>query len=225
MQSHPAVVNGAVSVSWFDAVILAWLIIGFFRGRKNGMSVELLLTMQWVAIVIAGALLYRPLGIPLAQSAGLSVEWAFRISYAVVAVMVAIVMGRARTMVGEKLVGADLFGKGEYILGMLSGVLRFACIALVFLALFGAHVPTQAEIASVNKKTSDLGNVSINPLKVQREIVVESLTGRLSRQYLQQALIISTGVAPSAPKETPAQKRERQVDEVMSPQITITPSK
>ena len=39
--------------------------------------------------------------------------------------------------VGGKLLGSDVFGRGEYYLGMGSGMLRFGCVLLAVLALLG----------------------------------------------------------------------------------------
>lgn len=227
MQSQHTIAGGVAAVSWFDAVVLVWLIIGFLRGRKNGMSLEILMVLQWMAIVVASAQFYQPIGIPLAQSTGLSPEWAFRISYSVVALVIGGIMARIKTMVGEKIVGADLFGNGEYFLGMATGVVRFACMVVVFLALLGARVPTSAEVASVNKKGQEnFGDVSVNPLKIQRDILLASQTGRYVREYLKSALIIPTAINTNASKETIAHRRERAVDDIMSPApISVAPSK
>ena len=40
------------TLSWFDLVALAVLVVGLFRGRKRGMSEELLDVFQWLLIVV-----------------------------------------------------------------------------------------------------------------------------------------------------------------------------
>ena len=41
-----------LSVNWFDLVFVAVLIFGLIRGRRNGLSRELLPMLQWIALVI-----------------------------------------------------------------------------------------------------------------------------------------------------------------------------
>src|SRR5215469_13212337 len=48
----------SLPVNWFDATILVVLGVGLFRGRKNGMTKEILPTLQWVITVIASGLAY-----------------------------------------------------------------------------------------------------------------------------------------------------------------------
>jgi uncharacterized membrane protein required for colicin V production len=44
--------------NYFDVIVVVWLIIGLLRGRKRGMSQELLPTLQWLGIVIVCGLFY-----------------------------------------------------------------------------------------------------------------------------------------------------------------------
>ena len=49
-------------------------------------------------------------------------------------------------MTGEKLVTNAVFGNLEYYLGMVAGVVRFACILLFGLALLNAPIVTDKEL-------------------------------------------------------------------------------
>ena len=49
-------------INWFDMVVVITLLLGINRGRKHGMSEEMMIAMQWIAIVVGGAFLYKPLG-------------------------------------------------------------------------------------------------------------------------------------------------------------------
>ena len=51
-----------LTYNWFDLVVFVFLVIGVFRGRKRGMSEELLSIFQWLSIVLASANFYRPVG-------------------------------------------------------------------------------------------------------------------------------------------------------------------
>src|SRR3954447_24096313 len=51
----------AVHINYFDLAVVIWLIVGIFRGRKHGMSQELLPLVQWIAVIVATSFLYLPL--------------------------------------------------------------------------------------------------------------------------------------------------------------------
>src|SRR5215469_12378622 len=38
--------------NWFDVALVLALVVGFWRGRRRGMTKELLPTLQWVAILL-----------------------------------------------------------------------------------------------------------------------------------------------------------------------------
>src|SRR4051794_18633279 len=50
-----------IPLSWIDFVTVIVLLVGFLRGRKRGLSEEILDTTMWIAIVALGALFYRTL--------------------------------------------------------------------------------------------------------------------------------------------------------------------
>ena len=46
-------------INLFDFVLVAILVIGVLRGRKNGMSEELLSLLMWLTILFLGAIIYE----------------------------------------------------------------------------------------------------------------------------------------------------------------------
>src|ERR1039458_3959010 len=58
-------------VNWFDGGVLALLIAGVFRGRKNGMTKEVLPLLKWVSLVLVCGFWYQPVGQLLMNTAGL----------------------------------------------------------------------------------------------------------------------------------------------------------
>ena len=48
--------------NWFDFVLVVVLVVGVFRGRKHGMSEELLPLLKWLAILFVCAFTYEPVG-------------------------------------------------------------------------------------------------------------------------------------------------------------------
>jgi hypothetical protein len=52
--------------NYFDIIVIVWLFLGLLAGRKRGLSQELLPTLQWLGIVVAGGMLYwslSPIGL------------------------------------------------------------------------------------------------------------------------------------------------------------------
>jgi uncharacterized membrane protein required for colicin V production len=122
----------------FDVILALALLMGFFRGRKHGMSEELMKLVKWLILVVVCSLFYQPLGQALANSGLFSLLASYIIVYAVLALAVVGVFALFKHYLGEKLVGSDFFGRSEFYLGMGSGVLRFACILVVVLAVLNA---------------------------------------------------------------------------------------
>ena len=204
------------SYNWFDLVTGAVLIIGFFVGRKRGMSLELLTVLQWLSIVFLGALACDPFGRMLADFSGLNPTLTYITAYLLTAVGIKLFFYLLRRATGEKLVTKAVFGNLEYYLGMAAGVVRFACILLFGLALLNARVVTKKEIEEQLKYQKDwAGSIYFPPFGViQQTIFEESLTGRAVKQFLSAQLINVDPSAAGAPTETIGKRREREVEEI-----------
>jgi uncharacterized membrane protein required for colicin V production len=209
------------SLNWFDATAAVWLIIGVYRGRKHGMSEELLLVLQWALIVVVGSLVYQPLGTQLAQTPVFNLLWAYITVYVLAAILIRTILVKLKVAMGEKVFGSDTFGRGEYYLGMLAGLLRFAFMALFFMALMNARIITKAELAATAKwQSKDLEGIKLPTYgSVQQAVLFESQTGIATRRYLGDFLIHSTASDPKPLKNANslARKRESAVEEVMAP--------
>ena len=144
-------------VNWFDVALLLVLGFGFWRGRKRGMSREALPTGFWLAVVIGGGLGDQPLGNWLLSTGyvrqvfGTSVNehtLAYVISYLAIFLAAFFVYSMLAKLFKEKVSGSNAFGSGEYYLGTISGMVRYGCVALFFLALLNAPYYSAAEIAA-----------------------------------------------------------------------------
>lgn len=208
----------AGTFDYFDGVALVWLIIGLLRGRKQGMSQELLPTFQWIGIVVLGGLFYRPLALFIRQYAPFDPLWANIFAYILIGFGVHLVYLWVKRAVGEKLVGSDLFGRSEYYLGMLAGVIRFACILIAFCALMNSRIVTQAELARTEKLQADnLSDIRLPTFgTVQQDVLFKSFTGHLVMDNLQPVLIASTTPTPKKKSDTIAQRNEHLIDEVLT---------
>ncbi|HSY18248.1 MAG TPA: CvpA family protein, partial [Candidatus Acidoferrales bacterium] len=143
-----------LSFNWFDVAIVLVLAFGFWRGRKRGMSREALPTAFWLIAVTGAGFCCQMLG-DLLQSTGYvhkiignSVNertTAYVISYLVIVAVVFTLYSFAAKFFREKVSGSNAFGSGEYYLGIISGMIRYACIVIFFLALLNAPYYSDAD--------------------------------------------------------------------------------
>lgn len=203
------------NINPFDIIMAIILIVGVIRGRKRGISEELLDVLDWIAIVIVCALAYRPLGKLLAGTASLPLYLCDVISYILIALIIMFLGKSLKRAVGEKLVQGDAFGRFEYYLGMMAGALRFFCVTLMLLAFLHAKYSTPAErLATAKMQQENFGTITFPTIEsIQQTVFYESVSGKLIREHLNVLLI--QPVPPTNRKETPRQRRERAVDEIM----------
>ncbi len=147
--------SGKALFNWFDVALVAMIGFGIWRGRRNGMTNEIFPVSLWLAIVIAGAFGYKPLGDMFIQSGivkslfGKSIgeeTITYISSYLIIVGAVFVVYSFIRRRLKPKLEGSSAFGSNEYYFGMVSGALRYFCIVIFALALLNAPVYTQADI-------------------------------------------------------------------------------
>jgi uncharacterized membrane protein required for colicin V production len=186
---------GNIPIHWFDFAALIILLLGLSKGRKNGMTIELLPMLQWLAIIFAGAFLYHPLGDMLCHSSpGLSRLFAYISMYVAVAIMVKIAFSMLHKAIAYKLTGSNIFGRAEYYLGMIGGGVRFACVLVAALALLNARYYSSQELASAKAYQVDMYGSTFFPGlgATQQEVFKGSLLGSAFRHYAG-FMLISTG--------------------------------
>jgi len=204
------------SYNWFDLIAIAILIVGFFVGRKRGMSLEMLSMLQWLSIVFVGALACDPFGRMIAEFSGLNPTLTYITAYLLTAAGIKFFFYLLRRATGEKLVSKSMFGNLEYYLGMAAGVVRFACILMFGLALLNAPIVTDKELEAKLKHQQDwAGSIYFPPFGViQRTVFKDSLTGRTVKEFLSAQLINVDPSAAGAATETIGQQRTREIDEI-----------
>ena len=181
--------------NWFDIFLLVWLTMGMFRGRKRGMSEELLTFLQWLVIVAFCSTAYQPVGDMLAQITKVfSPLFSYIVGYLLAAGVVAIVFLLFKRAFHGKLIGSDAFGKAEYYLGMPAGMLRFFCMLLTGLALLNARLYSQQEILADQKYQKDVYGSEFFPglQEIQANVFDQSLSGSTIKRYLDFLLIRPT---------------------------------
>ena len=185
-------------IGWFDVALVALLVFGLFRGRRNGMTKEVLPMLQWVATVLACGLVYEIVGQTLINLSGWDKLWCYLLGYFVVMVVVYLVFNLLKKLFMERLTGSNFFGSGEYYLGMFSGMVRYACMVLVALAVLNAPYYSMADIMqskAYNNRWFGGGMKDYNGdfipslAEVQAGVFKNSLVGPFIKDYLGVLLI------------------------------------
>jgi uncharacterized membrane protein required for colicin V production len=208
----------SLHASWVDILVLLVVVFGIIQGRRRGMSEELLDLVKWILVVLVAGYVYQPVGKLLAYYTYISDVYCYEMVYVLVVGVFIVGFSYLRPALGEKVMGRDFFGSGEYYLGMASGAFRWVCIILVLLALLNARHYSAEEIRQENAyQENNFGSIRFPTLITLHTAILEnSMTGYLARTYLGPLLI-----QPTAPdqrefsKSNLVRSRERLVDEVM----------
>jgi uncharacterized membrane protein required for colicin V production len=198
-----------LTFSWFDVAFVLIIAFGFWRGRKRGMSREALPTATWLVAVIAAGFASAPLGDLLNQTGHVgkffgrnynSRTMSMVICYLVIFAVVFFIYSLLKKFFKEKLSGSNTFGSNEYYLGMIAGVVRYACITVFFLALLNAPFYSSAEIvadkAFKNRwfgggQSNFSGDFFPSIYDIQSDVFKKSLLGRGIKEGLTPLLIQS----------------------------------
>ena len=193
-------------INLFDFVLVGVLVAGILRGRKHGMSEELLGVLKWVAILTVCAAVYEPVGMFFANSSHvLSLVTCYLMAYIGVALVILFAFAGIKRALGGKLLGSDIFGQAEYPLGMGSGLLRFTCMLLAALALLNARYFSPAEVRAMEKFQDDVYGSNFFPTlhTLQSTVFERSLTGPWIKQHLSFLLI-----KPTEPEDKQIKQKE-----------------
>ncbi|HTL54545.1 MAG TPA: hypothetical protein VL361_02655 [Candidatus Limnocylindrales bacterium] len=184
----------SLSINLFDLLLVSILTAGVFYGRKHGLSIELFRVTKWVALLLGCALFYRPAGALIAQMAGLSLLTSYLLAYIATALLILLLFSAIQRRFAPKLVGTDAFGRGEYYLGMLSGMVQFGCMLMMVLALLNAREFTPAELRALEQYQEAAYGSSVFPNlhSFQAAVFDRSLFGPWIRQELSFLLIEPT---------------------------------
>jgi uncharacterized membrane protein required for colicin V production len=209
----------SLAFNTFDLFALIWLVIGLFRGRKLGMSQELLPMFKWISIVVVAGLFYAPVAVSVHQNTGsfFSKLGANLTAYCLISLLIMLVFVWIKKAIGEKLTGSDLFGSYEYYLGMVGGFIRFACMLIVLMALMCSRIYTKAENDAYEAEQKKQLDNSFIPSygQIQYQVLTLSFTGKLVRQNLPMLMIKSVTADDLKKGETPAQKSNDQLKDIL----------
>jgi uncharacterized membrane protein required for colicin V production len=205
------------TISWVDMITVLVILVGILRGRKRGLSEELLDTVQWVTIIVACAYSYRIIGDFLHQKPLLSQLSYYVLSYILVALVIKGLFALLKRQIGQKLVSGDAFGRGEYYLGMMAGTLRWTCMYLFILSMLHAPVySSEYRAAKAKRDAYNYGDITFpSIMSLQDEVYTRSFTGKSAKQYIENVLMEpASGDSKQLRGEgSIAKRREREVDD------------
>lgn len=196
--------------NWFDVVILLFLGLGVQRGRKHGMSQEIILVLKWISIILVGGLCYGVVGDVISDNSVFSRLAGYLMAYIVIALGITVAFWAITKMANGKLVGSDVFGSGEYYLGMVAGFLRYTCILIFALSLLNARLYSQKEIKEDLSFQNDVYGSDFFPklYTVQDDVFKKSLVGPHIHDELGFLLIKGT------PPEYKELRKEREIGQL-----------
>jgi uncharacterized membrane protein required for colicin V production len=209
------------SLSWVDFAVVLLLFVGLWRGRKRGMSEELLDIIKWALIVVLAGIGYQPVAqLVLSFTSVFGLLSMYVATYMALALIITIIFSIIRKQVGAKLIGSDAFGSAEYYLGMMAGLFRYACIMIVGMSFLHAPLYSAAEVKAKTKYQEDNFGTTffLTVPELQRQVFKTSLAGKFVDEYLQIVLITPTaggGGGSLAGDDNVARARERSVNNLI----------
>jgi uncharacterized membrane protein required for colicin V production len=186
---------GSLPVNAFDVILLVVLGAGLARGRKNGMSQELLLLLKWLTVLFVCAVAYEPIASLFGQSTTMfSTLACYLMAYIGAGLVIILLFAAVNRALGGKLLGSDLFGPAEYYLGMGSGLIRFAAILLVVLAVLNARYFSPQDVKAEEAYQDEWYGSHYFPTlhSIQTTVFEESYSGRWIKDNLSFLLIKPT---------------------------------
>jgi len=190
-----------ITVGWFDVLVIGFMIWGGIIGRKRGMSEELLDVLKWLTILMASAWGYVPLAELVNKVGHFANYWVHVGSYIAIIAIFKTLFTVLKKRVGKKLVGADLFGKWEFQLGFLAGMMRHFCMVVIFVSLANSKPVSESQVKQAESAQSELFGKNFFPSKgrLRLDILYTSFTGTLIRERLAQQIM--KPVEPKAKKK------------------------
>ena len=195
------------SLNWFDVALGLIIAFGFWRGRKRGMSREFLPVFFWLTLVLAGSYGYEWVADQLVHYGVIKSVFgkafnehtaSYLTGYLLIALVVQIIFSILNRMFKAKLEGSNAFGGSEYYFGIAAGMIRYACMVIVALALLNAPIYSAADIAAAKAYNNKWfgggmkdfsGDFIPSVQEVQASVFKESLMGPLIKDKLSLLLI------------------------------------
>lgn len=196
----------ALPFNAFDLFLVVILGAGIYQGRKEGMSGGLIPLLRWLCIIFVCAVVWEPVGQYFYESSTIfSTLSCYIMAYIGTAIVIVTLFIGVKRLIGGKLVGSDTFGGTEYYLGMGSGLIRYICIVIAFLAILNARLYSSAEIKAREIYVNDMYGKDYFPglQALQSTVFEKSLIGPWIKENLAFFLI-----KPTAPQDKSLHQKE-----------------
>jgi uncharacterized membrane protein required for colicin V production len=197
-------------INWFDVLLLALLVAGVFRGRKLGMSREVLPLFKWLTVVLVCGFCYPAVAPLFANALGAGKTASSIYGYLLLALLIIGVFMFFKRLLAFRTGENNFFGGSEYYLGMMSGPVRFFCMLLAVLALLHAPYYTQADIKAREAYVKRWyggglysGNYFPDIYTLQQQVFKQSYMGPYLDEYLAPILIETTPPSADKPQQKP----------------------
>ena len=127
--SQPITFNN-LPINWFDMMLVAVLGLASGAVRTNGMSKEVMSVFQWLTLVLVSGMGYPLFAPTYANTLGPGKVASAVLGYGTLSLATWLVFYLLKGIFVPRLTGSNFFGGGEYYLGTISGMIRFACMLL-----------------------------------------------------------------------------------------------
>ena len=176
----------ASAMNLVDVLIPVALLAGLIRGRKHGISVELIRTLKWIALVITGAAFAPQAADFLSRHSFFGYFSACLTMYLGIVVAVFVFFSMLERRLTRRLEKGDAFGHAEYYLGMAAGMVRAACMILMALSLLNYRSFTTTQVHAMEKFQRDEYGSEVFPtlFTFQKSVFQDSLMGKWIKNNL-----------------------------------------
>jgi len=203
------------SLNWFDALAVVFVGFTVWRGYHKGAAEELLPTMQWTAVVFAGAYTHQYFGQLLRTASGANLATCYATVYLGEVLVFLVVFRWLRKMLTDRIVAAQIFGKTEHVLGLVLAAVKSVAGVLLVVAILNAFdmAPTRKWLQKHgNDPTFQALALTISE-RIQRDIAIDSFSGGTLRKKFPHLLAtpVQIGTAPDA--SGAIQERRRLLDQ------------
>lgn len=135
----------ALRLNMFDALVLGALGWGVYQGKQQGAASTHVSVVQWMLIGFGGGAMGNLFGSFLSSILG-SPYWSQLIGYFVWIFIIMIVFAFLNSKGMGEWKNSDWFGRLEYPLGILGGLIKYFCIILTVMSILNAKHYTPAMI-------------------------------------------------------------------------------
>jgi len=202
--------------NWFDVVFVVILCLGLWRGRRNGMTKEVMPTFQWLTLILVCGMFYPLFAPTYTNTLGTGKLASAVLGYFTLALATWVVFSILKRIFVPLLTGSNIFGGGEYYWGTVFGMIRFACMLVAALSLLNAPFYTTAEIQAHNAYVARWfgggmysGNFFPDINTVQEQVFKKSFTGPYLKNYLGTLLIDTAPPNVKQPQKKPGIKMKK----------------